>query len=314
MAGSRQQVPERFAGVYDGYAAALDRADLDAGTRRAYASRVRSFLAWLDSAPIGGPDPLADPAGRDTAKRGYLEYLMADKQLTASTASAHLTAVDHFFEYLGLGPIRVPRSDVPPLGPGRARTPRGQMPPRQPGARALDAGEQDRYLRAAGRRPLARDRAIGYLLVHSGLRVSELVALDVEDVQRSAGECTIIVRSGNRRRVPLLDRPARTALGEWEADRPGWPGADASGALFLSRRGHRLSARAVGLLVAELAADADLTGAGGRPAATPQALRSTYGANQLGASADVVTVARLMGRRHVDTAQLLAVASSARTA
>jgi site-specific recombinase XerC len=313
MAGSRRPVPERFARVYDGYADALARADLDGGTRRAYDSRVRSFLAWLDSAPPpGGPDPLAGPAGRDTAKQGYLDYLMEDRQLAASTASAHLTAVDHFFGHLGLGPVRVPRSHLPPLGPGRVRTPRGQMPPRQPAA--LDAGEQERYLRAAGRRPLARDRAIGYLLVNSGLRVSELVALDVGDVRRSAGECTIIVRSGNPRGVPLLDRPARIALDEWEAERASWPGSGASGALFLSRRGHRLSARAVGLLVAGLAADAGLTGEAGSTAATPQALRSTYGANQLGAGADVVTVARLMGRRHVDTGQMLTVAVSASTA
>ena len=75
MAGRRQQVPERFAAAWDGYAAALERVPLDAGTRRAYASRVRSYLAWLDSAAIGGPDPPASPHGRDFAARDYRSWL-----------------------------------------------------------------------------------------------------------------------------------------------------------------------------------------------------------------------------------------------
>lgn len=47
--GRRQEVPAAFTAVHDDYTAALERAPLDAGTRRAYASRVRAFLAWLDA-------------------------------------------------------------------------------------------------------------------------------------------------------------------------------------------------------------------------------------------------------------------------
>ena len=60
---------------FDGYAAALEHAPLDADPRRAYASRVHAYLAWLDFAAIAGPDPLTDPHGRDFAGRDYRSWL-----------------------------------------------------------------------------------------------------------------------------------------------------------------------------------------------------------------------------------------------
>ena len=76
----------------------------------------------------------------------------------ASTVNAHLTALDHFYEHLGLGAVRVRRDALPRRSP-----------------KALGAREQKRYLRAVEARPLARDRAIGRLL-SSGLRVADGLA------------------------------------------------------------------------------------------------------------------------------------------
>src|SRR5260221_6574162 len=102
VAGARQQVPERFAAVYNGYTAALQHARLNGDTRRAYASRVRSYLAWLDavldSAGITGPDPLTDPRGRDLAAAEYREWLKAVANRQPTTANDHLVALDHFYE------------------------------------------------------------------------------------------------------------------------------------------------------------------------------------------------------------------------
>src|SRR5262245_43077632 len=96
------RVPERFAVVYDSYARTLEQsAGLDAATRRAYDSRIRSYLTWLGSAGIEHLDPLADPACRDRAAQAYLGYLARTRGLAASTVNAHLTAVDHLYEHLG---------------------------------------------------------------------------------------------------------------------------------------------------------------------------------------------------------------------
>ncbi|MGI5488725.1 tyrosine-type recombinase/integrase [Microtetraspora malaysiensis] len=96
--------------------------------------------------------------------------------------------------------------------------------------------------------------------------MAELVALDDDDVPLSARKGKVIVRSGKgetSREIPLLDGTARTSITERRTNRASWPGADTP-ALFLNRRGGRLSARAVDQLMDELATDADGDGRGER--------------------------------------------------
>ncbi|MGB0091254.1 MAG: tyrosine-type recombinase/integrase [Solirubrobacteraceae bacterium] len=82
---------------------------------------------------------------------------------------------------------------------------------------------------------------------HAGLRLSELVALDLDDARVSGRKALVVVRSGKGdvyREVPL-NAPARKALDDWLKKRPA-PAARAGGEpLFVSRAGGRLSARSV---------------------------------------------------------------------
>jgi site-specific recombinase XerD len=291
VTGARVRVPERYAAVFDGYAAALEHAPLDADTRRAYDSRVRSYLAWLGSAPVTGPDPLADPHGRDFAGRDYRSYLKTVAKRAASTVNAHLTALDHFYDYyLGLGAVHVQRDQLPRRAP-----------------RALEAREQKRYLRAVETRKLARDRAIGRLLFYSGVRVDELVSLDEGDVPLSARKGKVIVREGKgggSREIPLVDQAARASVAEWTKERATWPRAGDNPALFLNRRGGRLTARSVDQLLDDLAADADLVDDDGKPTASAHVIRHTFATNLLRSGVDIVTVAELMGHGSIETTRL----------
>jgi integrase/recombinase XerC len=296
MAGRRQRVPGEYAAVYEGYAAALRRAPLDGDTCRAYASRVRGFLAWLATAGLDGQDPLGDPHGRDFAARDYRTHLKTVLKRTPATVNAHLTALDHFYEHAGLGAVRVRRDQLPRRAP-----------------RSLGAREQKRYLRAAERRPAARDRAIARLLYYSGLRISELAALDLDDVPLSARKGRVMVRAGkggDSREVPLLDPSARAAVTEWKTDRASWPGAGGP-ALFLNRRGGRLSTRTVSQLLADLSADADLVDDAGKPAASAHDIRHTFATNLLRSGTDVVVVAEILGHRQLDTTRLYTLPSRA---
>ena len=285
MGRQHQAVPEAFTTIHAAYAAALLRAPLDGDTRRAYDSRVRTFLAWLEASGLDG-DPLTDAHNRDFAIRDYKTHMKTVLRRASNTVNAHLTALDHFFTQLGLGPAVVRRDDAPKLAP-----------------RALDARQQKRYLRAVERRPLARDRAIGRLLFYSGVRIAELVALDDDDVPLSARKGKVIVRSSKgetSREIPLLDGTARTSITEWRADRASWPGADTP-ALFLNRRGGRLSARAVDQLMDELATDADILDDAGALALSAHILRHTLATNLLRAGVDIVVVAELLGHTRLDT-------------
>ncbi|MFL1427520.1 MULTISPECIES: hypothetical protein [unclassified Nocardiopsis] len=158
-----QDVPAAHIPVFTGYAETLEQAPLGAHTRRAYASRVWSFLTWLEDAASAGGDALTDAHGRDFAARDCRAHLKTVLKRSAAIANAHLVALDHFFTHLGLDPANVGRDEPLDTAP-----------------RVLEPPEQKRFLHAVEKCPLARDQAIGRLLFHSGLWVSELVALDVE--------------------------------------------------------------------------------------------------------------------------------------
>ena len=123
----------------------------------------------------------------------------------------------------------------------------------------------------------------------------------------SARKGRVIVRAGkggDSRVIPLVDASARKAVAEWKAERAGWRGAADTPALFLNRRGGRLSARSVDQLVDELAADADLVDDTGKPAVSAHELRHTFGTNLLRSGSDVGVVAELMGHHTLATTQL----------
>jgi integrase/recombinase XerC len=272
--------------VYRLYATELQQAPLDEHTRRAYDSRVRGFLAWMAAVDLGGPDPLTDPHGRDLVVRDYIGHLKTAGNRAANTVNAHLTALDHFFAHLRLGSVRIRRDKPSRSSPG-----------------TLDEREQERYLRAVRRRPLPRDRAIGVLLLHSGLRISELAALDTSDLTLTSRKGSVCVRSplGEiTRRIPLREALTRNELKAWTAERANWPRAQ-DPALFLNRRGGRLSPRAIDQLLDNLATEADLLDQAGRPTASAHTLRHTFAQNLLRDGLDVASVAELMGHARPDS-------------
>jgi len=138
------------------------------------------------------------------------------------------------------------------------------------------------------------------LFLYTGLRLSELAALDVDDVAVSARRGRLTVRSGKGdlgREVPL-NSACRSVLDTWTKARDGQLAGlgddEPRTALWLSRTGNRLSPRAIDLVIRGLADDAGL-------AVSAHVLRHTWVTNLVRSGADVVLVAEIARHARLDT-------------
>ena len=273
------ELPDPFTAVLDDYIRALAAAPLAAQTRRTYTSKVRQFLAWLAIAALD-EDPLSSADGRDWAVRDYRTHLQAVLKRSPATVNNALAAVDDFYIRRGLGPASAARIEIAAAAP-----------------RALDARAQLRYLRAVQRCPSPRDLALALVPFYAGARISEIVALDLDDVARSArkGVLRILGKGERVRHVPIHPQ-LHAALAGWLAERADWPGAKDSPALFLNQRGQRLSVRGAHDIITGIAAAAGLD-----DDTTVHILRHTFATTLVRGGTDLVIVAELLGHARLET-------------
>ncbi|MGH7746117.1 MAG: tyrosine-type recombinase/integrase, partial [Candidatus Dormibacteria bacterium] len=148
----------------------------------------------------------------------------------------------------------------------------------------------------AAERADPRDRSLAYTEFYAGTRGAETLALDLDDVRASARKGHLVVRygkGGKYREVPLHPK-LRTALEQWRTERAKWPGAAENPALFLNRRGGRLSTRGAYEVLTAIAEDANLT-VGREADFTPHVLRHTAATAMIRDGADIVVVAEILG-------------------
>ena len=255
----------------------LEDRPLAARSREAYAHQVRRYITWLgDRSPVDG-DPLAEGDARDWAVRDYKRHLKAVERWKPASVNLALAALDSFYTQLGLGRPVVRREDLPAKAP-----------------RALTEEQVRRLLRMC-ERASARDRAIVVMLLYTGLRLAELIALDLDDVRVSARKGLVIVRSGKGdtyREVPL-NALVRQVLEEWLEQRPQLAG-EGERALLVGRGGRRLSKRSVDDVVRGLGKDAGVK-------LSAHILRHTFLTVLVRKGSDLVLVAELAGHRRLET-------------
>lgn len=148
-----------------------------------------------------------------------------------------------------------------------------------------------------------RDRAILELFYASGLRLSELVALDVEDANLRARIVRVMGKGGKERLVPF-NTSAEAALRAWLprraplADGRKRKAGDRAEPLFVSVRGTRLTGRSVQRLVARYVA-----GCSTRFGISPHALRHSFATHLLERGADLRAIQELLGHVRLSTTQ-----------
>jgi integrase/recombinase XerD len=218
-----------------------------------------------------------------------------EKAVAPSTIARKVAALKSFFSYLATKGI-IP-SD-PSLGleaPKVAkRTPK-----------TMSVEEVGRLLAAPGTstqpKPL-RDRALLELLYATGVRVSELVSLKLDDV--NLAEKTVRVKSednGRERTVPMIDRAAECLQVYIDRGRPHFvKNAGNQAALFLNQRGQQLTRQGMWLIIKEYASRAGLD-----YEVTPHMLRHSFAAHMLhDKKASLSEVQRYLGHANISTTQI----------
>jgi integrase/recombinase XerC len=258
-------------------------------SRREYARNVRAYCAWLEvTADREGwqADPLSDPLARDHAARDFRRYLQVERKAAASTVNLALASLDALYRCLELGRPNV-RRDKPALA----------------APRALDETGQRRLLRAAEAAPI-RARSLVVLMLFTALRISETVALDVNDVRimTRKGVLRVIGKGEVRREVPL-NALVRQVLDEWLTERAVLAN-EGEPALWVSRTGGRLSARSADRDVRSVAAAAGLE-------LSAHTLRHTCLTGLVRRGNDLVMVAELAGHTKLETTRRYTLPSAA---
>jgi integrase/recombinase XerC len=271
-------------------------------TLRAYDTDIGQWLTHLGAIrarPISG---LALQDFDTDGVRSYLGELFERGHARASTAR-RLSGVRAFAKYLVREELLA--SDPTALigAPKKDQT----LPAH------LGSTETDRLLAAPDTGTLAgrRDRAILELFYASGLRLSELVGLDLEDVNLSGRMLRVRGKGGKERLVPCNQTAAdaiRDMLGDRAAMPPAPPSrgsraahrshARARSPLFLNQRGGRLTTRSVDRIVRRYVRDANIT----QPI-SPHALRHTFATHLLQAGADLRAIQELLGHSRLSTTQ-----------
>ncbi len=263
----------------------LKRENASAHTVRSYAADLRQFVAFLS--PEGGQAPA--PGAIDTVVlRAWLADLYRAK-LSAVTMRRKIAAVRSLFRFLirqGVVEANMAKLIQTPKAP--------KMLPHVLTAEQVN-GLIDQIGAGKLERPhLARDLAIFELLYGCGVRISELVGLNLGDIDLN--ERWILVRGkGKKERQVPFGKKAAAAIDRYLPDRHGKPDQTA---LFLNHRGGRLTDRGardiVKLYSTVLAGDSSLH---------PHALRHAFATHLLSDGADLRSIQELLGHATLSTTQ-----------
>jgi integrase/recombinase XerD len=232
----------------------------------------------------------------DGAVAGFVAWLSATEYMDgrryrASSVARMLSAVRMFHLFL----VREGETQVTPAqAVVRPRVPR-TLP------RPLSVREVESLLAAPPQDGIAglRDRAILETMYGAGLRVSELVGLDVDEVDLEEGSVRVFGKGSKERIVPL-GRYAVDAVSAYLTQaRPALAGAPSGGALFLNRRGGRLTRQSAHRILKAAVRRAGLT-----KRVTPHTLRHSFATHLLEGGADIRVVQELLGHATLTTTQI----------
>ncbi len=225
--------------------------------------------------------------------QGYVQHLR-DKDYADATVARKVAAVKSFFNYLTAEGL-VPTDPTESLSSPRV----GKTLPK-----ALTVREVDELLEQPRKRstPEAkRDKAMLELLYATGMRVSELVSLDLDSIELHQNKATVRCKGkgGKERLIPIHDQAVHALRIYLQEARPELARSRREKALFINRRGERLTRQGFWLILKNYARQAQISSD-----VTPHTLRHSFATHMLRGGAPLRSVQELLGHANISTTQV----------
>jgi len=261
-------------------------------TIAAYKNDLQQFTAYVLGLPTNGDRPLWSQVDRDALLDFILE--LRRKRYADATVARKVAAVKSFFSFLHAEGI-LRKNPAESLSSPRV----GKSLPKP-----LAVREIDELLEQPARRstPEARrDRAMLEFLYATGMRVTELVSLNIKDVHLNpAGAYVRCTGKGSKERtLPLHEQPLQVLEAYLEDGRPHLVRHRQEPALFVNRRGERLTRQGFWLILKGYAKQAGIS-----TPVTPHTLRHSFATHMLRGGAPLRNVQELLGHANVSTTQV----------
>ncbi len=262
-------------------------------TIRAYLSAARRFGITL----LPGEDevdieemPISEMHDRCDPNNGRLDlFVQSISNLRPSTINARIAAIGHLFNYLG---HRIP---------DWVQRPNGTRP--LPRTLTRDEITRVRDCVTNSENPLAEP--IITLLLDTGMRVSEVCALDMNNLDLEDKSARIYGGKGNKDRLVLFTEKTVASMEAWFGSRrmqietkP--PKGDDADAVFISTRSSRIGARYIQKMMDTIADSANIP----RSRLTPHTLRHNFATGLLERGVDLVSIQRLLGHSNIQTTRI----------
>jgi integrase/recombinase XerD len=223
----------------------------------------------------------------------YIMTMKGDQEYASSTVARKVAAIKSFFHYL----VEQGKLQDDPTATLDSPKVRKRLP------KAISADDMDRLLSepAQDDSPKGlRDRALLEILYATGLRVTELVSLDVDDVNLASATVRVVREKDNRERiVPMHERAIEPLRDYLERGRIQLLRDPEEKALFLNHRGRRLTRQGLWLIVKHYVREVGMV-----DDVTPHTLRHTFAAHLLDKKAELEYVQQILGHANISTTQV----------
>lgn len=256
-------------------------------TLAAYRNDLSQFLAFLN-----GRVTTWDAVDRDIIM-DYIMFMKANQEYASSTVARKVAAIRSFFHYL------VERGQLEDDPTATLDSPRVRK--RLP--KAVSQEDMERLLSepARAQTPKAlRDRALLEVLYATGLRVTELVSLNVDDVNLASAAVRVVRPKDQQERVLPVHQRALMPLQDYlERGRIQLLRDPQEAALFLNHRGKRLTRQGLWLIVKHYVREVGIS-----EEVTPHTLRHTFASHLLDKKAELEYVQQILGHANISTTQV----------